>query len=253
MTSATTSSRDGVADDAGRGGDARSARRIAAVDRADDHRRASCRSGTRLPTVRELSRAPRRVADHGQRGVAQPRRRRRDRGAWPQRHVRPAADRAGRAAPVPADHRGARALRARPVVRHARPGAAARPRPGRVARRQAVADVELPRPPGAAGAGGRAARVVAVRARGDDGRRRGDGRPRPRRPGRAAPRRPGRRRAPQLPAAARPARPARAATSSASTSTTTGRPSPGLRAALAAGDVRAVFLQPRAQNPAGAG
>ena len=50
---------------------------------------------------------------------------------------------------------------------------------------------------------------VAVRARGDDRRRRGDGRPRPRRPGRAAPRRPRRRRAPRLPADARPARPAR--------------------------------------------
>ena len=52
-------------------------------------------------------------------------------------------------------------------------------------------------------------RLVAVRARGDHRRRRGDGRPRPRRPGGAAPRRPGRRRAPDVPAAARPARAAR--------------------------------------------
>ena len=110
--------------------------------------------GTRLPTVRELSRrlgvSPTTVSE-AWRSLA-------DVGAIEARgrngtYVRPPTG-PGRAAPLPPDHRGAGALRARPVVGHARPGAAARPRAGRVAGRQAVADVELPRPPGAAGAGG---------------------------------------------------------------------------------------------------
>ncbi len=74
--------------------------------------------------------APRRVADHrvseAWRSLAE---RRRDRDPRPQRHVRARADRAGRTAPLPPGHRGTGALRARPVVGHARPGAAARPRP----------------------------------------------------------------------------------------------------------------------------
>ena len=80
--------------------------------------------------------------------------------------------------------RGPGPLRARPVVGHARPGAAARPRPDRGPGQPAVAHVELPRPPGAARRSTRSCDdVVAVPGRGDHRGRRRDGRPRPRRPG----------------------------------------------------------------------
>ena len=132
--------------------DDRSARGIAAVDRPDDHRR---RPRRRHPAAdRPRAVAPRSAC-----------RRPRVSEAWQQlaavgaieargRHgtfVR-AADRARRPAPLPPGHRGPGPLRARPVDRHARPRPAPRPRPDRGPGQPAVADVELPRPPGAAGA-----------------------------------------------------------------------------------------------------
>ena len=78
-----------VGDADGPGGDARSARRIASVI---GRMITSGRPAGRHPAAdraRAVA-APRGVADHGQRGVAQPRRRRGDRGPRPQRHLRPA-------------------------------------------------------------------------------------------------------------------------------------------------------------------
>ena len=152
---------------------------------------------------------PRRVADDGERGVADAGRGRCDRGPRAARDLRRPARRPRRAAPLPPRHGGARSLRARPVDGHARPGAAARPRPGGGPRQPSVAHEQLPRPAGSARARCGAARAVAVPARGPHGRRRRDGRPRPRRPGRGAARRPGRRRAPDVPTPARPPRAAR--------------------------------------------
>ena len=207
--------------------------------------------GTRLPTVRELSRrlgvspttvseAWRRLADVG---AIEARGRN---GTFVRQPTGP-----GRAAPLPPDHRGPGPLRARPVVGHARPDAAARPRPDRRPGRQAVADVELPRPPGAPGARGRAAA----------------------RRGRSRPRRSPSSTARWTPSTASPRSCCASATGSSSSTPAfpplldlldqlgcdvvgvdvddEGLDVDGLRAALADGRAGAVFLQPRAQNPAG--
>ena len=152
----------------------------------------------------------RRVADDGQRGVAQPGRRRRHRGPRPQRHVRPVADGPGGPAALPPHHRGTRPLRSS-TCRRARRIPTCCPTSGRRSpgsAQQSLTSSYLDHPvlpaleeelaaswpfapeamtvvDGAMDALDRVAREVA------------------------APRRPGRRRAPDVPSAARPAGAAR--------------------------------------------
>ena len=163
--------------------------------------------GTRLPTVRELSKSLGVVADHGQRGVADADVGRRDRRPRPQRHVRAPTDRARRPAALPRGSPRARAT-SRSTCRPARPTPALLPDLGPVVARvsrQSLTSSYLDHPVLPA-LDEDLRDGVAVPARGAHRRRRRDGRPRPRRPGRRAPRRPGGRRAPDVPAAARPAR-----------------------------------------------
>ena len=176
--------------------------------RPHDLRRSSRRRITSADGPRPRPPA-RRLADDRERRLAQSRRRRCDRDQGTQRHPRATTEGSRAAASLSTGDGGPRALRARSVVGHPRPGATARPRADHRPHEPPVADVELPRPSGAAGARSRAHRAVAVPTGGDDRRRRGDGRARSRRPVRAPPRRPGRRRAPHVPADARPARAAR--------------------------------------------
>ena len=203
------------------------------------------------PACRQCAswRAAGRVADHGERCLAEPGRRRCDRGAGAQRHVRPPADRTRSSSPLPADHRRARALPARPVHGDARPGVAARSRPDRRACQQADPDVELPRPPGAARAGG-----ASCARRGRSSRRRS-----PSSTGRwtrstASPRSScasvtASSSSTHVPADARPARTARLR-GHRRRRRRRGPTVAGVRAALAAREC-AVLLQPRAQNPTG--
>ena len=208
--------------------------------------------GTRLPTVRELAtHLGCRRRPSARRGTRSP----------PSARSRPVAATAHTSArrPGPGGTRryrriteGPGALPARPVDRDARPGPVARPRAGGVEGRQAVADVELPRPPGAAGAGGRVAghvafqpeavtvvdgamdaldRVAQVVLRLGD-RRRGDRAPR------GFP--------PMLDLLDQ-----MGCVVVGVDVDDDGPTEAGLRAAIAEGDVRAVMLQPRAQNPAG--
>ena len=235
-----------IGDADGPGGDDRSARRIAAVI----GRMITSGSPAGRHPAADGARAvapPRRVADDGQRGVAQPRRRRGDRGPRPQRHVRPAADRARAArAATGGSPRGpgtssSTSRRARPTRRCCPTSARSSSRVGK----QSLTSSYLDHPVLPA-LEDELRRLVAVPARGDHGRRRGDGRPRPRRPGRAAPRRPRRRRAPDVPAAARPARPARLRRHRRRRRRRGRRRRPGLRQALAGGGPRRV---PAAARP----
>ena len=218
----------GVAADAGTVGDARSARRIAAVIgrmiTAGD-----LPVGTRLPTVRELSRPPRRVADHR---VSEAWRSLAAVGAIEARgrngtFVR-AADRTRRPAPLPPRHARARATSSS-TCRRARPTPSLLPDLGPIVARvsrQSLTSSYLDHPvlpaleeelraswpfrpeaitvvDGAIDALDRVAQVVR------------------------APRRPGRRRAPDASRRCSTCSNSSAATSSASTSTTTGRRSTG--------------------------